>query len=123
VDIDPDMPTVTGDRPRLREVFENLLGNAAKFMGDQLHPRVEIGVRYNEVQAVIYVRDNGIGIAPQYQEKVFDLFEKLDAVTEGTGIGLAIVKRIVETHGGQIWVESEGHGHGSTFCFTLPQPS
>ncbi len=123
VDIAPDMPPVTGDRPRLREVFENLLSNAAKFMGDQPHPRVEIGVQHGETSPVIYVRDNGIGIEPQYQEKVFGLFEKLDAVSEGTGIGLAIVKRIVETHGGQIWVESEGQGRGSTFCFTLPQSS
>ena len=123
VDIVPDLPSVIGDHPRLREVFENLLSNAAKFMGDQPYPRVEIGVRYNEEQPVIYVLDNGIGIAPQYQEKVFGLFEKLDAVTEGTGIGLAIVKRIVETHGGRIWVESEGQGRGSTFCFTLPQLS
>ncbi|HOT91861.1 MAG TPA: ATP-binding protein [Anaerolineae bacterium] len=123
VEIAPDMPTVVGDRPRLREVFENLLGNAAKFMGTQPHPRVEIGVRYDkdEPQPVIYVRDNGIGIEPQYHEKIFGLFEKLDATSEGTGIGLAIVKRIIEVHKGRIWVESEGHGRGSAFCFTLPQ--
>ncbi|HOU12102.1 MAG TPA: PAS domain S-box protein [Anaerolineae bacterium] len=121
VDIAPNLPTVTGDRPRLREVLENLLSNAAKFMGDQPHPHIEVGVRYAETPPVVYVRDNGIGIAPQYHEKVFGLFEKLDAVSEGTGIGLAIVKRIVETHGGQIWVESEGAGRGSAFCFTLPQ--
>ncbi len=123
VEIAPDMPTVVGDRPRLREVFENLLSNAAKFMGTQPHPRVEIGVRYDkdEVHPIIYVRDNGIGIEPQYHKKVFDLFEKLDAASEGTGIGLAIVKRIIEVHQGRIWVESAGHGQGSTFCFTLPQ--
>lgn len=121
VDIAPNLPTVTGDRPRLREVLENLLSNAAKFMGDQPHPHIEIGVRYAETPPVVYVRDNGIGIEPQYHDKVFGLFEKLDAVSEGTGIGLAIVKRIVETHGGQIWVESEGAGRGSAFCFTLPQ--
>jgi signal transduction histidine kinase len=65
------------------------------------------------------VRDNGIGIDPRHHDTVFGLFEKLDSNSEGTGIGLTIVKRIVETHGGRIWVESQGIGHGSTFCFTL----
>ena len=64
-------------------------------------------------------RDNGIGIEPRYQQKVFGLFEKLDPRSEGTGIGLALAKRIVEVHGGKIWVESEGNGKGSTFCFAL----
>jgi signal transduction histidine kinase len=66
------------------------------------------------------LRDNGIGIEPQYHERVFGLFNKLDAETEGTGVGLALVKRIVQVHGGRIWVESEGPGKGATFCFTLP---
>ena len=66
------------------------------------------------------MRDNGLGIEPQYQQKVFGLFDKLDKKTEGTGIGLALVKRIVEVHGGRIWVESAGQGQGATFCFILP---
>jgi signal transduction histidine kinase len=69
---------------------------------------------------VFYVQDNGIGIDPKYQQKVFGLFEKLDPAAAGTGIGLALVKRIVEVHGGSIWVESAGSGCGTTFCFTLP---
>ena len=119
VDIAHDMPVVRGDRSRLLEVFENLLGNAAKFMGDQPQPQVAIGAREDDGQTVFFVADNGIGIAPQYQEKIFGLFEKIEASAEGTGIGLAIVKRIIEKHGGRIWVESEGLRHGSTFCFTL----
>ena len=66
------------------------------------------------------MRDNGVGIDPRYHEKVFGLFERLDQEVEGTGIGLALVRRIIEVHGGKIWVESEGEGSGSTFCFRLP---
>ena len=104
---------------RLREVLENLIDNAAKYMGDQKSPSIEIGVR-DEDEPVFYVKDNGIGIEPQYLQKVFGLFEKLDPTSEGTGIGLALIKRIIEVHGGRIWVESDGLGKGSTFCFTLP---
>ncbi|MFN2109074.1 MAG: sensor histidine kinase, partial [Anaerolineae bacterium] len=92
--------------------------NACKFMGNQPSPQIEIGAWQDAGEMVFYVRDNGIGIDPQYHDKVFGLFEKLDPKSEGTGIGLALVKRIVETHGGRIWMESEV-GVGSTFCFTL----
>ncbi len=119
VDIAPNLPMVYGDRLRLREVLENLLDNAVKYIGDQLHPRVEIGVRRDGPETVFYVHDNGMGIDPSYHPRIFGLFDKLDQKTEGTGIGLTIVKRIVEVHGGRIWVESEGAGKGSTFCFTL----
>ena len=115
-----DFPIVYGDRIRLREVFENLIDNAAKYAGDQPDPMVEIDTRTDGSETVIYVKDNGIGIEPQYQGKIFGLFDKLNPTSEGTGIGLALVKRIIETHGGNIWVESDGRGKGSTFCFTLP---
>jgi signal transduction histidine kinase len=108
-----------GDRPRLVEVFQNLVDNAVKFMGDEPAPLVEIGAEQNGDKTVLFVRDNGIGIAPQYQPKLFGLFEKLDPGTEGAGIGLALVRRIVEIHGGRIWVESEGLGQGAAFRFTL----
>jgi signal transduction histidine kinase len=120
VDIAPDLPTVHGDRIRLRELLENLIDNAVKFMGDQPHPRVEVGARREGEETVCFVRDNGIGIDPRYHDKVFGLFERLDQKVEGTGMGLAIARRIVEVHGGRIWVESEGAGRGSAFCFTLP---
>jgi two-component system sensor kinase FixL len=120
VQIQPNLPIVYGDRQRLTEVVQNLLDNAAKCMGDQLQPRIEIGQRGEEAgNSVFFVRDNGIGIAHEYHERVFGLFNKLDARSEGTGIGLALVKRIIEFHGGRIWVESEV-GKGSTFYFTLP---
>lgn len=118
VNVEPDLPVVHGDRPRLVEVMQNLIDNAAKFMGDQPAPQIDIGVQMKNSQHIFFVRDNGVGIQPAYHEKVFGLFDKLDAQSEGTGVGLALAKRIVEVHGGQIWVESEGQG--STFCFTLP---
>ena len=120
VQTQPNLPIVHGDRQRLTEVLQNLLDNAAKFMGDQMNPTIEIGQRGEENGSpIFFVGDNGIGIAPEYQERVFGLFNKLDPKVEGTGIGLALVKRIVEVHGGRIWVESEA-GKGSTFYFTLP---
>ena len=121
VHIAPDLPVVVGDRPRLLEVLQNLVDNAVKFMGTQTTPRIEIGCRQEEKATVYYVRDNGVGIDPRYHAKVFGLFERLEPGGDGTGIGLALVKRIIEVHGGRIWVESAGRGCGSTFCFTLSQ--
>jgi signal transduction histidine kinase len=120
VEIAPELPVVLGDRPRLLEVLQNLLDNAIKFLGEQPAPQVVVGVRHDGEETVCFVRDNGIGIEPRHQEKIFGLFERLDTTSDGTGIGLALVKRIIEVHGGRIWVESAGAGHGSTFCFTLP---
>lgn len=121
VSVRDDFPSVHGDQARLVEVMQNLIDNAAKFMGDQPAPRIEIGQRgFLRNMPIFYVRDNGIGIQSQFTENIFGLFNKLDPRSEGTGVGLALVKRIIEFHGGQIWVESEP-GNGSTFCFTLQQ--
>jgi signal transduction histidine kinase len=120
VHIDPSLPEVYGDRPRLMEVLQNLLDNAAKFMGDQKEPYIEIGRDGDEDgKPIFYVHDNGMGIPAEHFDRVFGLFNKLDPKTDGTGIGLALVKRIIEVNGGRIWVESEV-GKGSTFFFTLP---
>ena len=115
------LPEVCVDHLRVREVLQNLLENAVKFLGDQSEPRIEVGMRSPAVaSAVFFVRDNGIGIEPRYQERAFQLFERLNPTLDGTGIGLALVKRIIEAHEGRIWIESEGLGKGTTFCFTLP---
>jgi signal transduction histidine kinase len=122
VHIDSGMPDIYGDRQRLLEVMQNLVENAAKFMGDQPVPRIEIGRNGEDVEndmPIFHVRDNGIGIAGEHHDRVFGLFNKLDVKSDGTGIGLALVKRIIEVHGGRIWVESEP-GEGTTFYFTLP---
>lgn len=109
-----------GHNQRLLQLYQNLIDNAVKFMGKQPDPVVEIGSYVdgnNEV--VLFVRDNGAGIDPKYHHKVFGLFEKLDNSTEGSGIGLALIKRIVEVHNGTIWFTSEGKDKGTTFYFTL----
>ncbi len=120
VAIAPGLPVVRADRRRLVEVFQNLVENAAKFAGDRANPRVEVGMRSTGGDRVFFVRDNGRGIEPRFLERVWNLFEKLDPAAEGTGVGLALVRRIVEAHGGRAWAESDGPGSGATFCFTLP---
>jgi PAS domain S-box-containing protein len=116
------LPTMYGDKARLVEVIQNLLDNACKYMGDQPNPHIEVGCEAgSDGKTVFFVRDNGMGIDPRYHQRIFGLFDKLDPKTEGTGVGLAVVKRIVEVHGGRIWIESDGLGHGTTFCFTLAE--
>jgi signal transduction histidine kinase len=120
VQIQPGLPTVYGDRKRLIEVLQNLLDNAAKYVGNQKNPRITIGMsgHDNERHPIFFVQDNGMGIEPQHYESIFGMFDKLDPASEGTGIGLALVKRIIEFHDGRIWVESE-IGQGTTFYFTI----
>jgi PAS domain S-box-containing protein len=119
VEIHAGLPVVYGDRHRLTEVLQNLVDNAAKFFGDQPHPRIEIGQAGEEDgRPILFVRDNGIGIEAGHLDRIFGLFNKLSTESEGTGIGLTLVKRIVEEHRGRIWVESQV-GVGSTFFYTL----
>jgi PAS domain S-box-containing protein len=120
VDVDPSLPVVHGDRLRLQEVLQNLIENALKFQRPDSDVVVEVGARRDGDETVCFVRDNGIGVNPRYHDKIFGLFEQLEKRSAGTGIGLALVKRIVQVHGGRIWVESDGV-IGSTFCFTLPR--
>jgi signal transduction histidine kinase len=122
VEVDGPLPVVSGDRRGLVDLVQNLLDNAAKFMGGQREPAVRVGVREAGVsgEAVLYVRDNGVGIETADQERVFELFHRLDPLVEGTGLGLALARRIVQAHGGRLWVESGGAGCGSTFFFSLP---
>lgn len=121
--IQPNLPTIRGDHKRLLELTQNLIDNAAKYMGDQAEPKIEIGHDgYENEKPILFVRDNGMGIAPEYFERIFGLFNKLNPNSEGTGVGLALARRIVEFHGGRLWVESE-LGKGSTFYFTLPPAS
>jgi signal transduction histidine kinase len=116
-----DMPAIRGDQTRLTEVFQNLIENSIKFMGDQESPRVHIGAVERDGMICCYVKDNGVGVDVRFQEQIFGLFERLSTDVGGTGVGLALVKRIIEVHGGKIWIESEGSGRGSTFWFTLPK--
>ncbi len=123
--IAPDLPTAIGDRAQLLEVLRNLLENSGKFMGTQPAPRIDVTSRQEvsnsgSSETVFLVRDNGIGIDLRDHERIFTLFERLDSQQEGVGLGLGLVKRILDAHGGRIWVESEGKGLGSTFCFTVP---
>jgi PAS domain S-box-containing protein len=114
------LPKVLADETQLESLFQNLISNAIKFRGKK-SPRIHIGVKRTGEDWVFSVKDNGIGIDPQYFERVFIIFQRLHSSQEfpGTGIGLAISKRIVDRHGGRIWIESE-LGKGSTFYFSLP---
>jgi light-regulated signal transduction histidine kinase (bacteriophytochrome) len=116
-----ELPTLTGDGSQLVQLFQNLIGNAIKFRGEQV-PRIHVSARQQESKWVFTVRDNGIGIERQYVERIFVMFQRLNKRSQypGTGIGLALCKRIVERHGGNIWVES-APGEGSEFYFSLPE--
>jgi signal transduction histidine kinase len=102
------------------QIWQNLLDNAIKYMGPQALPRVEIGFEQYDSGTEFFVRDNGIGIEPVYHDKIFGIFEQLDPAIGGVGMGLTMVRRIVELCGGRIRLESGGDGQGCSFRFTLP---
>ena len=120
VTIEPDLPFVNVDRMRIVEVLTNLMENSIKYIGDQPHPSIDVGCRHDGEETVFFVKDNGMGIDPSQHDKIFGLFYKVDKKSEGSGAGLAIIKRIIEVHGGRIWIESK-LGKGCTVCFTLAE--
>jgi len=117
-----ELPVVLGDSSQLSQLMQNLIGNGLKYHGVEpphVHVSAEPGLKKNEW--IVSVRDNGIGIDAKYFERIFEIFKRLHDQTEypGTGIGLAVCRRVVERHGGVIWLESEP-GHGSNFRFSIP---
>jgi signal transduction histidine kinase/CheY-like chemotaxis protein len=122
--INSNLPTILCDEKRMRDVFYNLVINAIKFMGDDKQREITIGCEENGDNYKFMVEDTGIGIQKEYQENVFRIFSRLKKIeTEGTGVGLVIVKKIIELHKGKIWIESPiARGKGTRFCFTIPKP-
>ncbi len=115
------MPVITANKTLITQLFVNLLGNALKYHGNKV-PCIEVGFTDETRHWTFYVKDNGIGIHPDFFEKIFVIFQRLHSKTEysGTGVGLAICKKIVDVHKGKIWVESQT-GTGSTFYFSIPK--
>lgn len=110
-----------GERPRLCQIWQNLIENAIKYSRDDSTPCIELGVKILNDETIFFVKDNGKGVDPQYHSKIFGIFEKLNPDSPGAGIGLSMVQRIVDKCGGRIWVESAGSDQGSCFLFTLPK--
>jgi light-regulated signal transduction histidine kinase (bacteriophytochrome) len=115
------LPVVRADKTQLTQVFQNVVGNALKFRDPDRPPRIHVAVRQEQGKWLFSVADNGVGFEQQYEEKMFVIFQRLHGRGNypGTGIGLAICRRIIERHGGRIWARGEP-GKGSTFFFTLP---
>lgn len=122
VEVHGQLPVVEADAALLGSLFQNLIGNGLKYRRDDVRPEITVGCRDQGAEWAFWVRDNGIGIEPEYHQQIFHLFKRLHPRDRyhGTGIGLTICQRVVERHGGRIWVESEP-GKGSTFWFTLPK--
>jgi signal transduction histidine kinase len=122
VNFDNSLPMVWADAPRIKTVWQNLIENAIKYAKRGENPEIRIGVSPHTNGYAFYVKDRGIGIDPRYHERVFEQFHKLDTSSDGSGIGLALVRRILEAHNGRVWIESEGPDLGTTAWFLLPRP-
>jgi len=122
IEINGNMPVIYCDKIRIYQVFSNLITNAIKFTKKGVAPEIKIGCEDRDSYWEFYVKDNGIGIAKEYHKRIFEIFQRLHKPEEfeGTGIGLTIVKRIIELHKGGIWLESE-EGKGSSFFFIIPK--
>jgi len=120
--VQPALPSITCDEVHMKQVFKNLISNAIKF-NDKPHPSVQIACRDDNGAHTFSISDNGIGIDPQYHEKIFKIFQRLNRREDykDTGVGLTICKKVVEAHGGAIWVEQSQPGEGTTFSFTVPK--
>lgn len=123
IEVMADMPGIEADRQRMGEVMLSLIENAIKYSSKDQQPLISISAEEQQDQVICCVSDNGIGIDAEYHDTIFGLFDRLDPSFEGTGVGLALVKRIVEVHKGRVWVESDGDGQGSSFYFSVPQRS
>jgi light-regulated signal transduction histidine kinase (bacteriophytochrome) len=119
IEIAPDMPEVSADKTQISDVMRHLLENAIKFCREDVKPKISVSAEIQDNRVRCRVKDNGIGIDPRYLERIFGLFEQLNQNIEGTGVGLALVKRIIESHGGEVWAESDGIDAGSSIYFTL----
>jgi light-regulated signal transduction histidine kinase (bacteriophytochrome) len=115
------LPPVRGDRTLLRQVWMNLIANAIKYSGKAVEPRIEVSGRQDAAENVYWVRDNGVGFNMEYADKLFGVFQRLHRADEfsGTGVGLAIVQRVVARHGGRVWADGKVDG-GAMFSFSLP---
>ena len=114
-----ELPEVDGDRRQLRRVFQNLVGNAIKFRAEA-PPLIAVSARRGPAEWIVTVEDNGVGVGHEHARRIFGIFSRADSAADGLGIGLAVCRRVVEAHGGRIWVES-ADGGGSAFRFTLPR--
>jgi light-regulated signal transduction histidine kinase (bacteriophytochrome) len=119
IEIAPDMPEVFADKTQISDAMRKILENAIKFCQEDVKPKISFNAEIQGNRVQCRVKDNGIGIDSRYLDRIFGLFEQLNQDIDGTGVGLALVKRIIESHDGEVWAESDGNGEGASIYFTL----